>query len=367
LKLPDSRVSLTKGGYKIMNFEGLMRNRYKIALSISLALTLFFVLPWMSLMGEEQYLQMILPRRRGGDRLIFLALSVFLTSMIFFQYNFFWKRWIMAFLTARKVRSPWLLGMLNLSLNLILLVGLAIAGTRLSSFFFDGKKTFFTFYLFRTFLMAVVAMLIAYVYEVMEQSKQDRIKLLMLNNEKIETELASLKNQIDPHFLFNSLSSLTGVIRQNQQEAIRFVSHLSETFRYVLDHRECSLISLYHELSFLESYLYMMKVRFGSALKIHIDIGEVHLAKRIPQFGLQLLVENAIKHNLVSERKPLTIHISADAVGIVVSNNLQLKKHSARGYGIGLANLRKQYELLGKPPIEVVKTDREFNVYLPLL
>lgn len=345
----------------MMSFTGWMKNKYRIALGISLALTFFFALPWISLMGEAQYLQVVSPAGNAGGRLIFLAVTVFFTSLLFFQYNLFWKdRW--------NTRQPvWLRNTLNLLVNLMLVLIVSILVNRSSTHFFGLRKTFFTFYIFRNLLIAFVSMLVAYVYDVMEQSKQDRIKLLMLNTEKVESELARLKNQLSPHFLFNCLNSLTGVIRENQKEAIHFVNHLSETFRYMLEHRQNNLVPVHYELVFLDSYLYMMNARFGKGLRVRIDVAEAYWQKKVPQFGLQLLVENAIKHNVVSERRPLIIQITANKDSIEVSNSLQLKSQSAEGYGIGLASLAKHYELLGKSPIEVVKTEYEFYVTLPLL
>lgn len=337
-----------------------MRNRYKIALSISFMLTLFFALPWISLVGED-YLQQMIPKGNGWARLGFLAGSVFLSSVLFFQYNLLWDGRLM------RASSGWSRRVLHVFINLILIVVVSLAVTRISAYFFDLKRTFFAFALFRNLLIAAVSMLVAYAYEVMEQSKEDRIKYLMLHNEKVETELAMLKTQIDPHFLFNSLNSLTGVIRTNPKEAVHFVNHLSETFRYVLDHRWNNLVPLHHELAFLNAYLYLMKVRFGDGLVVRIEIEERFLSRKIPQYGLQLLVENAVKHNIVSEKRPLQIHITASESSVEVRNNLQLKSQSVKGYGIGLANLNKQYDLLGKPPLAISRTDIEFRVNLHLI
>jgi len=337
-----------------------MRSRYKIALSISFMLALFFAAPWISLVGED-YLQQMIPRGNGWARLGFLAGSVFFSSLLFFQCNLFWVG------RLTQASSKWSRRILHIIINLVLIVLVSLAISRISFFFFDLKRTFLAFSLFRNLLIAAVSLLVAYAYEVMEQSKQDRIKYLMLHNEKVETELAMLKTQIDPHFLFNSLNSLTGVIRTNPKEAVHFVNHLSETFRYVLDHRLNNLVPLQQEVSFLNSYLYMMGVRFGDGLVVRIALEEKFLARQIPQYGLQILVENAVKHNIVSEKRPLQIHITASESSVEVRNNLQLKTQSVKGYGIGLANLTRQYELLGKPPLEIARTETEFRVNLHLL
>ncbi len=207
----------------------------------------------------------------------------------------------------------------------------------------------------------------AYAYSAAEKSKLDRINLLTLKNQKMETELSALKAQVDPHFLFNSLNSLTGVIRENQKEAVKFVGHLSETMRYTLDHKDTNLVTLRQEIEYLKSYEFMMKIRFGDGFKIDNQIENGDLDKRLPQFALQLLVENAIKHNKVSKKNPLVIRISTDSEKLKVCNNLQPKTTVSGGYGLGLSNLSKRYELLKMDPIEIDKSHEEFTVTLSLL
>ena len=176
-----------------------------------------------------------------------------------------------------------------------------------------------------------------------------------------------LKSQIDPHFLFNALNSLTGLIRTNSREAIRFVNSLSETFRYTLDNQKQKAVTLREELRFLDSYLFMMKARFGDALRVKTEVKDVHLDKKLPQFALQLLVENAVKHNLVSRSKPLNVSIVSNDQMLIVQNDLQLKTQVTKRYGIGLANLSKRYDLIAGDNIEIERNEHYFRVKLPLL
>lgn len=348
-----------------------MISKYKIALSISVILTLFFLLPWITVIGELRFSEVLDNNIEVRDitvsaheilsRFVFLATSVFVTSMLFFQYNFYWKNlW-------NGISIRWARTTLQVLGNVVIIMALSWVLVKVSADILNHRVTFYTFYLFRNIGIASVAMLVAYVYDMIERARIDRIKILTLHNEKTETELAALKMQIDPHFLFNSLNSLTGLIRENPREAISFVNHLSDTFRHVLDNREQVLVPLSEELSFLESYLYMMKVRFGEGLNIIKQVPEADMQKKMPQFGLQLLVENAVKHNIVSARKPLQIRITCQDGMILVENNLQLKRRLADGYGIGLASLTKHYELLSDKTIQVEKTQDAFKVYLPLL
>ena len=208
-------------------------------------------------------------------------------------------------------------------------------------------------------------MLVAYVIDLLENLRHEKIKTLTLQHQNVETELAALKAQIDPHFFFNSLNSLNVLIRENTKEALAFVDHLSQSFRYILENKEQKLVTVREELAFLESYLFMMEKRFASGLVVNIRIADDLCARRIPQFALQLLVENAVKHNQVSARHPLTIDIYGEPEHIVVKNNLQ-KKQSAKGYGIGLANLSKRYQLIYNTEITVRTGPTHFEVKLPI-
>jgi two-component system LytT family sensor kinase len=338
-----------------------MNIRFTISLGISAALTLFFVFPWITLTGEELYLKTTVIRGNGTTRLLYLATTMFAGSMAFFAFNFMLtKKWF-------AFNNRWLKVIINIGLNIVLVIFITFVFTSLSTRLFDLQHTFVAFAFSRNLIAALIILLITYVLEIIEQSNHDRIQLLLLQKENAEAELARLKNQIDPHFLFNCFNSLTGVIRSSPKEAVLFVNHLSETFRYALDHHRHNMVTVKEELDFLNSYLYLMKIRFGQGLRVTIDVDTSVHNKKIPHFGLQLVVENAIKHNIVSEQKPLVIHIYAHRKNITVTNNLQLKKTFRQGYGIGLSSLSRHYELLAEVRVEVQKTEHEFTISLPVI
>jgi LytS/YehU family sensor histidine kinase len=212
----------------------------------------------------------------------------------------------------------------------------------------------------------LVVVLVTYVIELIDKSRRDKIKILTLQHQNSETELSALRSQIDPHFLFNSLASLSGLIRANSREALEFVNHLSETFRYILEKREHKLVTVRDEIHFVESYIFMLKKRFADGFQIIMNVNEEHLSRNIPQFALQIMIENAFKHNLVSGKNPLIVEIDSGANNLRVRNNL-LPKKIIPGYGIGLANLSKRYQLLGRVNIATTKTLTHFEVDLPLL
>ena len=186
-----------------------------------------------------------------------------------------------------------------------------------------------------------------------------------LKQQNLQTELVALKNQIDPHFLFNSLNSLTCLIRDND-EATQFVKKLSFMYRYILQSGDRDLVSLKEELKFLESYSYLIKARYRDRFTIDIEIDEKYLEKEIPPLALQLLVENAVKHNEISETNPLTVKIFYKNGFIYVENILKPRTVMAEGTGNGLMNLDKRYYLIAKQNIVITKDDNIFSVKLPI-
>jgi two-component system, LytTR family, sensor kinase len=338
-----------------------MTGKYKIIFSLSFALAIFYSLPWIAL-GEQGRMAGVIQHSTAGTRVFFLFVTIFSTSVLFFFYNFFWKHRLLPFKTAATRQ------LLNIFFNVLLVVVacgvLIVISTRV--FTIGAARAFFIFYLFRNTGIILIVMLVTYVVELVEKSRQNKIEILTLQHQHAQTELAALRAQIDPHFLFNSLASLSGLIRANSKDALAFVDHLSETFRYILENRQHKLVTVKDELQFLESYVFMIKKRFAGGFNIITKIDEGHVAKNIPQFALQITVENAIKHNLVSVKNPLTVEIISGENALLVRNNLQHKK-SMPGYGIGLANLSKQYQIISSQDITISKDAHHFEIELPLL
>jgi LytS/YehU family sensor histidine kinase len=187
-----------------------------------------------------------------------------------------------------------------------------------------------------------------------------------LQKENIAAKYESLKNQVNPHFLFNSFNALSNLVHEDPDKAVKFIKQLSEVYRYVLDTRDREVVELNEELRFLQSYIYLQKIRFAEKLLIEIDLPDA--TGKIAPLALQILVENAIKHNIVSEDDPLTVKIYFDNGYLVVENNLQKKsipvEHSA---GVGLENICKRYEFLSNKKVEVSEDTDRFLVKLPLL
>src|SRR5690349_16419609 len=168
----------------------------------------------------------------------------------------------------------------------------------------------------------------------------------MLKRESLNAQLDALRTQVNPHFLFNNLNTLTAVIADDPDLAIEFVQQLAKVYRHVLEVKDEQIILLQEELDVLKAYAFLLQTRFGKHLNVTINVSEENLKKKIVPLSLQLLMENAIKHNIVSSDKPLSIHVFAQNEKLVVTNNLQKKNQVIESTGIGLDNIRNRYKLI---------------------
>lgn len=184
--------------------------------------------------------------------------------------------------------------------------------------------------------------------------------------ESMTATYESLKSQVNPHFLFNSLNALSNLVYEDQDKAVKFIKQLSEVYRYVLETRDKELVPLEEELKFLEAYAFLQKIRFGNKLTINISLDGVK--SLVAPLALQMLLENAVKHNEVSEEKPLSIKLYRDANFLVVENTLQKKTTSAESSsGLGLDNIRKRYQFLTTIPVRIEESVASFTVKLPVI
>jgi len=189
----------------------------------------------------------------------------------------------------------------------------------------------------------------------------------LLKRESLQAQLYALKTQVNPHFLFNNLNTLSAVIPDDPGVAIDFVQQLSKVYRHILEVRDEQSILLKEELEVLEAYAFLLKTRFGENLNISIRVADELLEQRVVPLSLQILMENAIKHNIVSSAKPLSIDIYAGDDQLVVSNTLQKKNQLVESTGIGLDNIRNRYLLLGSKKVEVEEGPESFTVRIPLI
>lgn len=196
--------------------------------------------------------------------------------------------------------------------------------------------------------------------------RQMSINMERYQKESIASQYESLKAQVNPHFLFNSLNVLTSLVETDQKQAVKFIRKLSEVYRYVLDSRQMEVASLADELTFLDSYMYLQKIRHGEALQIENDIPKQTGLMVVP-LAMQMLLENAVKHNAILEEEPLHIRLYLEGDYIVVQNGLQERRIKEESTGVGLHNIEARYSYLTNKPVQVIRSDKLFTVMLPAL
>ncbi len=214
------------------------------------------------------------------------------------------------------------------------------------------------------FIAMYVVLLIAHNYH--QSLGAFRIENERLKQEKLKADYRALQDQVNPHFLFNNLSTLIAIIRQDQKAAIRFAENFSDVYRYVLESKNNVSIKLHDELIFINSYLALHKERLGKGLDLVLDVSEALYSKHLPPLSLQFLVENAIKHNIATEERPLVLEIVGHNDSLNVTNTINLKK-STYSTNTGLSNLKQRMSFLTDRKVEIKQSENKFSVELPLI
>jgi sensor histidine kinase YesM len=217
----------------------------------------------------------------------------------------------------------------------------------------------------------LVTFLVLGVYETAAfyfQLQKSLLEKERLVKENVQSQLESLKNQVNPHFFFNSLNTLAYLIPEDPAKAETFVQKLSKAYRYILEIRERELATLAEELHFLDAYACLLTERFGGNLRIDVSVPEAFLQKKIVPLSLQMLFENAIKHNVISTQHPLTIEVFVEKGDrLVVRNNLLKKNQDMPSTKVGLQNIMNRYRFVSDREVEVIVTQQHFIVVLPLV
>ncbi|HEY1040711.1 MAG TPA: histidine kinase [Bacteroidia bacterium] len=328
-----------------------MKKIYKIALFSSPFIALYGVVPI--------YIFGFVPLREVIT--IFIALTIF--TFVGWLINIF-------VLSITKNKERWVQYILSYLLTFFFHFGAILVG-RLTNTIpeppSDDRVTIIiypviSFFAFNTVTLIIINLLLS---QEKRQNAETQIQKLSVAN--LEAEKKILQQQLQPHFLFNSLSTLKSLIKDNPDEAENYAVKLSEFLRYSIDAHKSELISLEDELQFTEGYIELQKARFPNSFFCTITVSDEILNRKIPVFGLQTLVENAIKHNQFSSKRPLNVKIESFENSIKVTNNkLQNVPHS-RGTGTGLSNLNKRYHLIADKEIEIQENSTEFMVILDLL
>ncbi len=230
---------------------------------------------------------------------------------------------------------------------------------------------FYKTWWFRLLLFLLVLVLIYFVYRYRIRQQQKLLELQskaqLLEKEKVMVMYENLKQQLNPHFLFNSLTSLSGLIQTDQKMAGNFLEQMSKIYRYILKNRESELVSVKEELAFVQVYINLQKTRFKDGLQVNINVSEDELHKKIAPVTLQNLVENAMKHNIIDLETPLVIEITSEDGYLLVKNNLQKKNMVETSNKQGLASLQSLYQYLSRRPVLIEETASEFIIRIPLI
>ena len=238
-----------------------------------------------------------------------------------------------------------------------------IEGKTIQQFLANEKPSNYIVSVVITFVVTL-AIHAVYFYKAYQENKVKEQKIIAGT---ASAQFESLKNQIDPHFLFNSLNVLSSLIEENPESAQKFTTSLSKVYRYVLEQKDKELVSVAEELKFAKTYMNLLKMRFENSITFEIPEGFDNEEAKVVPLSLQLLLENCIKHNVVSEAKPLHVKITIENNQLVVTNNLQKKEVLSDRKGVGLQNIVNRYAILTKRTVLVEENEQEFKIFLPIL
>lgn len=199
------------------------------------------------------------------------------------------------------------------------------------------------------------------------RTKKAQLEAEQFKKISVEAQFEALRNQINPHFLFNSFNVLSSLVYKDADTSARFIAQLSIVYRYLLYNQEKKIVALHEELEFIRAYLFLLEIRFGENLIIKLGSLDGEQDFYVAPATLQMLIENAIKHNVVSKKNPLTIHIYRDHDFLVISNNLQIKEVKEPSTQVGLKNIISRYVFLSNREVSVRTENNRFTVRIPLL
>jgi len=291
----------------------------------------------------------------------FISISVLVYSFILFNYS--WKNKFI-----KDDLKGWEKHVSNIVVNLLLYILFATIAFLVSKgITIDHSKFSFTYFIGKFIFAAISALIIASLLIAYNNSKWNEQLIAQLKLEKRNSELQGLKEQLSPHFFFNTLNTLSGLIRiGNKTDSLDFVDSLSDVYRYILDSQNNDTVKVSDEITFIEAYIYLLKKRFGKSIEFDISLNSLNKDEYIPPLSIQILIENVVKHNVFSEAEPLHISIKQKSDYVIVSNNIQEKPYSS-GHGIGLTNLNKRVLLISDKEIKIHSDQRSFSVSIPVL
>ncbi|MBO3116150.1 histidine kinase [Winogradskyella sp. DF17] len=242
-------------------------------------------------------------------------------------------------------------------------IEIIIEGESLLEFWTSERVEFYLSALLITLVISLFFHAVFY-YKELQKTKVKEQKVIA---GAASAKFDALKNQLDPHFLFNSLNVLTSLIEENPNSAQKFTTSLSKVYRYVLEQKNKELVTVDEELNFARTYMSLLKMRFEDSIIFEIPDKASNPESKVVPLSLQLLLENAVKHNMVTSSKPLHIKIYEDGNYLVVMNNLQPKQIVKKSSGVGLENIKQRYDLLSDKKVVINQRDKDFAVGIPML
>ena len=318
--------------------------------------------------GEKFDLDMIYDRPSRTVEFVWQILYYALLSFIL----------IYIFVRGKRVGESMPLCYIRIAVLSILVVGVAIyfapvmafkEGVMRIVFFFDGPRhdNLYLVVLTKSLFMLVVSALYSFIYSLMQQRENIVVENERLKTENLATRYNMLMGQINPHFFFNSLNSLSMLVReQDNDRALEYIDQLSYTFRYIIQNGQSSVTTLREEMAFAEAYAYLFKIRYEDKLFFEFDIDEEYMSWTLPALSLQPLIGNAVKHNTITSKNPLRVAIRVVDGVLEVENKKHPKLDVEPSTGIGLQNLRSRWQIVSGRDIEVIESDEMFIVRLPL-
>ena len=203
---------------------------------------------------------------------------------------------------------------------------------------------------------------------IIEKYKETAVEAQLLEHMRLRQEFDNLQQKVNPHFLFNCFNTLSSLISEDKQQANKFLNELSKVYRYLLQNNEDGMSTVESEVKFIQSYFQLINTRYGDGVRLTLQIEKKYYAYFVPSLSLQLLVENAVKHNIVSKQSPLAIEIfTTEGKQLVVNNNLNRKTLKEKSTRIGLQNIESKYKLMNQDGFQVVNDEKNFMVVLPML
>ncbi len=335
--------------------KGFNSKKYWFALMVAEVLFLALLIALLNVIASDNNVLLIDFLRNMAISIPFLAITFFVNYKIVKSINS--SKWFTtrpSFHIAAEIILP-----LFVAIPLVIVTGLFFLeeGSNLKSYFSSNA-----FYTSITIVVLISIFTITTLEYIFQKERNEDLK-----RENLQMQYQQLKSQINPHFLFNSLNALISLTTTNAEQAVDYILKLSQIYRYVLSQDTKELVTIAEEIEFIKTYIEVLKIRYGETLQCEIRMGDQAVERYIPPMSLQLLVENAVKHNAISQKNPLLITITSDKDEVWVSNNIVPRRTIEDSTKIGLKNLENKYKIISNQQIKIERDNRSFNVILPLL